>query len=355
MINQRLFDHYKINTKKNLQIKNICPRPYDTILIDKNGSCYACECTSWLPQSVGNLQVKSLDEIINSKMQQHLQSSVADGTYRYCNEHQCSYIKSNQVFPPVFLPNSPEHIRHLRLAIDDSCNLRCPSCRKGLIFHKEGSAFNLGIKFADKINDWLYNYKHPIQIHIGSDGDPFASHVYRHFMEQTPERDNIKYSILTNGLMFKEFHTKVPYVINNLQELGVSIDGASKETYEKLRLGGKWDNINRNLECIANLKQKHNFKFILHFVVQKDNYHEMEKIIDLGEQYGADRVWLNKIENWNTFKDWDEQNLFDPLHSDHMGYKICLNNVVQRIQKRDDRFIECPTLINEEVRYKNKN
>ena len=97
MINQRLFEHYKIDTKKNLQIKNICPRPYDTVLIDKNGSCYACECQSWLPQSIGNLQLKSLDEIINSKMQQHLQSSVADGSYRYCNEHQCSYIKSNAV------------------------------------------------------------------------------------------------------------------------------------------------------------------------------------------------------------------------------------------------------------------
>ena len=99
-------------------------------------------------------------------------------------------------------------------------------------------------------------------------------------MEQTPERDNIKYSILTNGLMFKEFHTKVPYVINNLQELGVSIDGASKETYEKLRLGGNWDKIRENLDCIAELKEKHNFRFTLFFVVQKDNYHEMEDITE---------------------------------------------------------------------------
>jgi len=201
MINQRLFDWYKIDTNKNLQIKNICPRPYDTILIDKNGSCYACECTSWLPQSIGNLQLKSLDEIINSKTHKHLQGSVTDGTYRYCNEHQCSYIKSNAV-----LHGQPERIQHLRLAIDDSCNLRCPSCRKGLIFHKEGSAYKLGIKLADKINDWLYNYKQPIQVHIGSDGDPFASHVYRHFMEHTPKSSIAQYSLLTNGLMFKDFY-----------------------------------------------------------------------------------------------------------------------------------------------------
>jgi MoaA/NifB/PqqE/SkfB family radical SAM enzyme len=346
MINQRLFDHYSIDTHKNLRIQNRCPRPFDTVLINKMGSCYACECTSWLPQSIGNLQVKSLDEIIGSDMHQHLHSSITDGTYRYCNEHQCSYIKSNAV-----LHGQPDRIQHIRLAIDDSCNLRCPSCRKGMIFHKEGSTFNLGIRLADKINDWLHRHPHPIQVHIGSDGDPFASHVYRHFMEQTPERDNIKYSLLTNGLMFKEFHHKVPYVINNLQELGVSIDGATKDTYEKLRLGGKWEKILEGLECMAEQKQKHGFRFILHFVVQKDNYHEMETIIDLGEQYGADRVWLNKIEDWGTSDDFHAQDIWGTP-----DYQEQFSKVVQRIHSRNnDRFIECPTLITEAARNRNKN
>ena len=340
MINQRLFDHYGIDTKKDLEIKKRCPRPYDTLLIDKNGSCYACECTSWLPQSVGNLQLRSLDEIINSEMHQHLQGSIADGTYRFCNEHQCSYLKSG-----VILHGQPERIQHLRLAIDDSCNLRCPSCRKSMIFHKEGSAYNLGIRLADKINDWLYNYNHPIQVHIGSDGDPFASHVYRHFMEQTPERDNIKYSILTNGLMFKEFHQTVPHIINNLKELGVSIDGATKETYEKLRIGGRWEKITEALQCISELRKKKDFRFILHFVVQKDNYHEMENIIELGEQYGADRVWLNKIEDWGTIDDFKTQDVFGTA-----DYKKSFSKVLHKIQKRGDRFIECPTLLTKEER-----
>ena len=293
-------------------------------------------------------------------MHQHLQSSIDDGTYRYCNENQCSYIKTG-----VVLHSQPDHIQHLRLAIDDSCNLRCPSCRKHMIFHKDGSAYNLGIKLADKINDWLFANTHPIQVHIGSDGDPFASHVYRHFMDQTPERDNIKYSILTNGLMFKEFHTRVPNVISNLKELGVSIDGATKTTYEKLRLGGKWDKITENLQCMAEQKQKHGFSFILHFVVQKDNYHEMEAIIDLGEQYGADRVYLNKIEDWGTLDDFGSQNIWAST-----DYQEKLERVIGRIQTRWEQFgeserltgraqdrpiiIECPTLIKDAVRHRNK-
>ncbi len=346
MINQRLFDHYGIDTHKDLKIRNLCPRPKDTVLIDKQGSCYACECTSWLPQSIGNLQIKSLAEIIGSDMHQHLQSSISDGSYRYCNEHQCSYIKSDAV-----LHGQPDRIQHLRLAIDDSCNLRCPSCRKDMVFHKQGSAYNLGIRLADRVNDWLHDCQHPIQVHIGSDGDPFASHVYRHFMEQTPVKDNIKYSILTNGLLFKEFHARVPHVINNLNELGVSIDGATKDTYEKLRLGGKWDKIIEGLESIAEQKQKNNFTFILHFVVQKENYREMETIIDLGEQYGADRVWLNKIEDWGTMDDFRSQDIWNTNE-----YKDQIGKVLKRIHDRDnDRFIECPTLLSEAARCRNKN
>tara|TARA_X000000950_G_C13865944_1_gene640730 strand:+ start:523 stop:1152 length:630 start_codon:yes stop_codon:yes gene_type:complete len=209
-----------------------------------------------------------------------------------------------------------------------------------MIFHKEGSAYNLGIKLADRINEWLYDYEHPIQVHIGSDGDPFASHVYRYFMAQTPHRDNIKYSILTNGLMFKEFHTRVPYVINNLQELGVSIDGATKNTYEKLRLGGRWEKILEGLECMAEQKQKHGFRFILHFVVQKGNYHEMEDIIDLGRQYGADRVSLNRITDWQTYDDFGWHDVVAPGHPEHVQFKEQFAKI-----ETDSAFVSYPTLV----------
>ena len=339
MISKRLFEHYNIDIKKDLGITKRCPRPFDTILIDKQGSCYACDCQSWLPQSIGNLQIQPLSEILQSKMAEHLQSAITDGTYRYCNNNQCAWLLDKKNPPPWKTQTPERRIKHLRLAIDDSCNLRCPSCRSGMIFHKEGSAYNLGIKLADSVNDWLYDYKFPLQVHIGSDGDPFASHVYRHFMEQTPERDNIKYSILTNALMFKEFHTRIPYVINNLQELGVSIDGASKGTYEKLRLGAKWDKVKENLECISQLKKKNDFRFILHFVVQKHNYHEMEDIIELGRQYGADRVWLNRITDWQTFSDFNWHDVVAPSHPEHAQFREQFERI-----KTPDNFVEYATL-----------
>ena len=317
MINQRLFDHYGIDTTKDLGIQTICSKPFDTVLIDKIGSCYACECTAWLPQSIGNLQLQSLEQILNSDMRQHLQESVSDGTYRYCNEHQCPYVKDMRPYR-----KTTNDIEHIRLGIDDSCNLRCPSCRKGMIFHKEGSAYNLGIRLADRINEWLYNYSNPIKVHIGSDGDPFASHVYRHFMKHTPVRENIKYSLLTNGLMLRDFHASIPHVINNMAELGVSIDGASSDTYEKLRLGGKWDKIMDALDFISVLKQEHNFQFSLHMVVQQENWHEMESMLDLAHRHNADRVYFNKIEDWNTDIDFDSQTFMESEEFKESIYRV---------------------------------
>jgi len=317
MINQRLFDHYGIDTTKDLRIQATCSKPFDTVLIDKAGSCYACECTAWLPQSIGNLQVRPLADILDSDIRKHLKESVSDGTYRYCNEHRCPYIKD--MSPKSKTTND---IKHIRLGIDDSCNLRCPSCRKGLIFHKEGRAYNLGIKLADRINEWLYNYNNPINVHIGSDGDPFASHVYRHFMKHTPVRENIKYSLLTNGLMLRDFHTSIPHVINSMAKLGVSIDGASSGTYEKLRLGGKWDKIMDALDFISVLKQEHNFEFNLHMVVQQENWHEMESMLDLAHRHNVDRVYFNKIEDWNTDIDFNSQTFMESEEFKESIYRV---------------------------------
>jgi sulfatase maturation enzyme AslB (radical SAM superfamily) len=176
-----------------------------------------------------------------------------------------------------------------------------------MIFHKEGKTYDLGIKLANSINAWLKEQQHQLLVHIGSDGDPFASHVYRHFMEQTPGRENIKYSILTNGLMLKEFHTRVPNVIQNLKSLGISIDGASRYTYERLRLGGRWDKMVEALECASDLKKRHDFHLSLHMVVQQENWHEMGSVLELGHKHGVDRVYFNKIEDWDTNLDFSSQ------------------------------------------------
>ena len=203
-----------IRDRKNLDIETMCPRPYDTILIDKMGSCYACECQSWLPQSIGNLQVKTLGEIVGdptrfpgakpNELRKHLQDSIRDRSYRYCNEHQCSWLLAKIPFEQRVRNRPRYRIKHLRLAIDDSCNLRCPSCRTELLYVKQGESFKQKITAVAHLIKLLQNYNKPARILIGSNGDAFASHVYQYFYENYDVNPKHAFILKTNGLKIKE-------------------------------------------------------------------------------------------------------------------------------------------------------
>ena len=307
MINQRLFTHYNIDTAKDLSIPTTCARPYDTLLIDSWGSCFVCECQAWLPQSVGNLHRNTIPEILNSAMTREMQDSVTDGTYRYCNNHQCMYIKKGDIRPVT----QGRALQHLRLAIDDSCNLSCPSCRQSQIFLKSGKMFDMRMRLVDRLVQFLEQRSDPLKIHIGSDGDPFASLIYRRFMRKVPDLHNLSYSFQTNGLLIKQMYPRVRNIFEKLHTLNISIDGASKSTYETLRRGGSWKKINDNLQFVAGLKHRHGFKLELHMVVQASNWHEMMDMCELGSSIGADHVVLNRIENWQTYGDFDKHKVPD--------------------------------------------
>ena len=301
MINQRLFDWYKIDTGKDLGITNICPKPFDTVLIDQNGSCFICECTAWLPQSVGNLHKNSLEEIFHSDMAYHLRDSIDNGSYRYCNEKQCTWIIKGDV--RNYPENNPK-IKTIRLAIDNSCNLSCPSCRQSLIFHKRGKMLSLRIELANRVNEYLSRHNN-ITVHIGSDGDPFASLVYRHFMKTVSNNSTIKFNLQTNGLLMKKMFGRLDKILNRIDVLNISIDGATKHTYESLRRGGLFEKLIENLEFIKNYHKQFYIRF--HMVVQKSNWNEMGRMLELADRFNAHEVIFNRIADWNTYHNFKEQ------------------------------------------------
>lgn len=348
MINRRLFDWHGIDTEKNLQLKTFCPRPFDTVLIDKNGSCFVCECTSWLPQSVGNLNIQSLENILKSSVRVHLQESISNGSYRYCNNKQCSWLLDKRPETKFWTNELPVNkIKNIRLAIDDSCNLACPSCRTDTIFVKSGKLLEQRMRLAKRIIEYIAIQDHEINLHIGSDGDPFASLVYRYVIKKTKNLPHVRFSLQTNGLLVKKMYQRHEEMFKKLDVLNVSIDGVSKETYEKLRRKGSLKKIIENLEFIKEIKLKLNFRFKIHFVVQAENYHEMPAIIELAEKYSVDRVCLNKITNWNTFLNFEEKNIMNPEHLKHKEYIDILNVVKSKSKTYSKTFIEMPTLDNQ--------
>ena len=339
MINHRLFDRYNIDTKKNLGIKNICPKPFDTVLIDKLGSCYLCECTSWLPQSAGNLHIQSLESIVTSPMAQELQNSITDSSYRYCNNKQCSYLldaRNDSVPWGKTIPN--KQVKNIRLAIDDSCNLSCPSCRTHQIFERDRFQLRKRYRLADRIIEYVKKQSHTINIHVGSDGDPFASLVYRYFVKEIKDLPNVRFTIQTNGLLIKKMYHRHTEMFKKLDVLNISIDGATKTTYELLRRGGSYEKIIENLKFIKELNKK--FIVRVHVVVQEKNFKEMFDFIELAKRYNINNIIFNRIENWNTNSNFNQNNIFSKHHRDYNKLERVINQIMLIRESYPKKFIE---------------
>ena len=118
---------------------------------------------------------------------------------------------------------------------------------------------------------------------------------------------------------------RVKHIFSNLKSLNISIDGATKNTYEKLRRGGQWNKIIENLKFIKDIKNKKNFKLNLHMVVQKDNWKEMPLMLDIASQYNVDTVYFNPIQDWNVLKNFAEIKAPEEL--------IEFKNILNKIKK----------------------
>ena len=70
----------------------------------------------------------------------------------------------------------------------------------------------------------------------------------------------------------------------------------------------------------------------------------MEDIIRLGKQYSADRVWLNKMEDWNVFDNFNHMNIFSPEHPLHNDYQDRLEQVKSYLGSEKNPIVKAPTL-----------
>ena len=88
-------------------------------------------------------------------------------------------------------------------------------------------------------------------------------------------------SFTTNGSLlhkFKEELERLPRV-----HLGISVDGASSETYEKIRVGAKWAEVSANVEWFSEQRRFHRPLWDtsrLAFVIMKSNYEEIPAFVE---------------------------------------------------------------------------
>jgi MoaA/NifB/PqqE/SkfB family radical SAM enzyme len=185
-------------------------------------------------------------------------------------------------------------------------------------------------------------------LYLSGSADPFASKSIRKFLlnldlSKFPSLNHIH--LHTNGLLLtEEIWNRLKHLHHLIKTVEVSVDAATKETYELIRRGGTWEILLNNLKFISTLNLK---DVRTSFVVQDTNYLEMSAFYSLMMSIFNSKVdvYFNKITNWGTYTEgefkikqiWNEThpefNLFlIQLHKMNKKFR-CIHNMYDIMEK----------------------
>ncbi len=313
-----------------------CRSPFEFMHIDPKRRVYTC-CPSWLPYSVGDInEAQDLESCWNSDEAKTLRNSILDGSFKYCSRFNCPRISGKDIDLPK-LESCQEIIergvttpRVLKLADDKTCNLACPSCRKGFITASKEERARLKNIFISMM-PILDEVK---EIQLAGDGDPFASEYYRNiirYLTHNRQPDTCRIDLYTNGnLLSPSMWTRLR-LEGFTTRIYVSIDAATEKTYRQVRHGGNWSKLSRNLLFMSDLICRGIIKSLtIGMVIQEINFEEMIGFIRLGKHLNCTRVDFKPLRNWATFTESEFLNrcISLPSHPRHSEYLEIISNPV---------------------------
>ena len=275
-----------------------CADPFTGCSIDRNGDVFVCTCDGKLPVSVGHImEFESIEDIWKNPIAHHLQTTIIDGSFKYCDTKRCGILYNKNATREYF-----EKIRTQRtvfLNIDESCNLQCPSCRDSLIYIKSGTELEQKKVWIDYFHNLVKQHTGKLDIFTSGNGDPFASEIYQNFLESCELKTDQNFSFLTNGLLLRKRMENNSNLIASTKVVMISMDAGSKQVYEDVRRPGKWNVLIDNLDYLKNLQDNYGVRAQLNFVIQQANYKDIPNFIAFADQYGF-RTHYAELEDWST-------------------------------------------------------
>jgi len=299
-------------------MKNICGIPFSEIVIhhdyrDRDNLAAVSCCSAWLkpPYSTFSLPViedvnNNIDIMVtwNSEELKKFRETILDGSYTYCIKESCPFWVNGKL-PPV--PEIAEHyIRNkivqleyppisIKLGIDRACNLTCPSCRNTKNIIPKEATYKRTLSFF-KSGAKVISFSYSGEVFVNR----YLLKILQEFSHsQFPDIEELQ--VLTNGTALSK---TLWYSLSNdfkaiLTDLCISLDSPNELTYNKLRVGGNYQALHKNIEFLSSLRTTGELKQLtLMCVLQKINVIELVEFVNYAIKVKANSLIIHKIEHW---------------------------------------------------------
>lgn len=169
---------------------------------------------------------------------------------------------------------------HAILEINNTCNIDCLMCKTSMATRKKGriTSENL-VLMLDRLKE---DGVETVALH--TIGDPLANPKLPEVFEELRKRD-MRAGISTNGLLLHRFVKMFKEYKDVCSLIRFSIDGARKETYERIRVGGKWEDLIENMNIARSQLASDGITIETNMTVSYDNLGEVGEFIELFREY----------------------------------------------------------------------
>jgi MoaA/NifB/PqqE/SkfB family radical SAM enzyme len=172
-----------------------------------------------------------------------------------------------------------------------ACNLRCVMCPWREI---SANSSNQGLMSRD-VWDAIRPHLPEVQsVDFTGGGEPLLQPKLAEWIAEAKDA-GCETGFLSNGLLLKR--QKLERILAaGLDWVCISMDGATADLYEKIRIGSSFDRVYENVSSIAELREAKTPKTMINFVIMDINIHQMEEIVRLAAQLGVDQVNFKQCE-----------------------------------------------------------
>jgi sulfatase maturation enzyme AslB (radical SAM superfamily) len=363
-----------------------CSIPFRQFMFEQGGGerIYNFLCNScWSPFTIeapGTTVGCSIDAVWNSFIAQEIRRSILDGDFSYCDRAWCAplldafsdqhmrqcvvlpasakavsddnpislvefflnrcavvvkeilnntdyytIIKNNQVILP-YLPQA------ITSSLDPSCNLQCPSCRDEKIFLSKQQSSRVRA-FYDAYIYPVITSGHQVDYAFDGSGEALVSRLGRHTLQSlgAARPKNLTLTLRTNGFALNRhfWEHNIGEARHLIRHIRVSIDGASKETYEKLRWPSTWEALCANMAFMGSMIVSGELQVLsVVMILRDDNYFELPELAKLCQEWHVESLtflrYQNKVnENGEYYDD------HDVLSHKHKYYEYALDSIRQ--------------------------
>jgi len=271
-----------------------CYVPFNSLTFSFSGKVFACSYNRDV--QLGQYPDLSIDEIWNSAEARQLRTHMQHNDLDYGCQH-CRYFfekgKFSNLKPLVFDKyyenTAATYPQVMEFELSNECNLECQMCVgevSSSIRKNRDKLPPIPMPYDEKFLAQLAKYIPHLKEAKFYGGEPFLISIYYKIWDLIKQLNpKLPLFVITNG---SHWNSKIESLINDLDfDVAVSIDAVDKDIVEGIRKNIQHEKLMHNIKRFSEVCRKKGKYLSLSFTVQKDNWRELPRVIELCNEVDA--------------------------------------------------------------------